>query len=106
VGDKQKFVESLVYLLGLGKGKARGAKGGGLQNFTFWRTIALTTGEEPLSTDSSTAGIKTRSLELYGVPIPNEKLAAQIHQGIDRNYGVAGPVFIKQALAELENDPN
>jgi putative DNA primase/helicase len=29
-GDKQGFIESIVYLLGLGKGKTRGAKGGGM----------------------------------------------------------------------------
>jgi hypothetical protein len=106
VGDKQGFVESLVYLLGLGKGKARGAKGGGLQQFQSWRTIALTTGEEPLSTDSSTQGIKTRTLEIYGVPIEDEVLARRVHQGIASNYGTAGPAFVQRVLAELKNDPN
>lgn len=106
VGDKQGFVESLVYMLGLGKGKARGAKGGGLQAFQSWRTIALTTGEEPLSSDSSTAGIKTRALEIHGVPIEDEKLARTIHQGIAENYGVAGPVFVKRIMEELDKDPN
>lgn len=105
VGDKQGFVESLVYLLGLGKGKARGSKGGGLQQFTTWRTIALTTGEEPLSSESSTAGIRTRALELYGVPIPDEKLASKLHQSFSRNYGLAGPLFIRQLLKELDDDP-
>jgi putative DNA primase/helicase len=106
VGDKQGFVESLVYMLGLGKGKARGAKGGGLQAFQSWRTIALTTGEEPLSSDSSTAGIKTRALEIHGVPIEDEKLARSIHQGIAENYGVAGPAFVKRVMDELDSDPH
>jgi hypothetical protein len=105
VGDRQGFVESLVYLLGLGKGKARGAKGGGLQAFQSWRTIALTTGEEPLSSGSSTAGIKTRALEIYGVPIGDEKLAARIHQGIGKNFGLAGPEFVRRIIKEMEQDP-
>lgn len=106
VGDRQGFVESLVYLLGLGKGKARGAKGGGLQAFQSWRTIALTTGEEPLSTDSSTAGIKTRALEIYGQPIEDEKLARRIHQGCAVHHGTAGPAFVRRILEELKEDPN
>lgn len=106
VGDRQGFVESLVYLLGIGKGKARGSKGGGLQAFQSWRTIALTTGEEPLSTDSSTQGIKTRALEIYGIPIDDEKLAQKLHQGLAANFGTAGPVFVKRILEELAKDPN
>lgn len=105
VGDKQGFVESLVYLLGLGKGKARGSKNGGLQQFNYWRTIALTTGEEPLSTGSSTAGIKTRTLELYGIPIPNEQLASNIHDKTRNCFGTAGPAFVRRLLEEMKNNP-
>src|SRR5690606_20784212 len=102
VGDKQGFVESLVYMLGLGKGKARGTKGGGLQAFTSWRTVALTTGEEPLSSESSTQGIKTRALEIHGVPIEDEKVARGIHQGCSVAFGTAGPSFVRRILSEME----
>ena len=99
VGDRQGFVESLVYLLGLGKGKVRGAKGGGLQTFNRWRTVVLSTGEEPLSTDHSTGGIKTRVLELYGRPIPNEDVAMRIHQETGLYFGIAGPEFVRKILS-------
>lgn len=105
VGDRQGFVESLVYLLGLGKGKTRGAKGGGLQQFNTWRTIALTTGEEPLSSGYSAAGVKTRTIELYGSPIPDEAVAAAVHDQVSGCFGAAGPVFIRMLLAELARDP-
>ncbi len=98
-GDKQGFIESLIYLLGLGKGKVRGAKNGGLQTFNQWRTIVLSTGEEPLSTESSAGGIKTRVLELYGRPIPNEDLAMRIHQDTGQYFGTAGPEFIRRVLS-------
>src|SRR5690606_36839499 len=77
VGDKQGTVEALVYMLGLGKGKTRGRKGGGLQNTQTWRTIIITTGEEPLSTDSSAAGVKTLALECYGQPFGGHEQAAR-----------------------------
>lgn len=99
IGDKQGFVESIVYLLGLGKGKVRGAKGGGLQTFSQWRTVVLSTGEEPLSSDSSTGGIKTRVLELYGRPIPDEDLAMRAHQETALYFGTAGPEFVRKILS-------
>jgi len=99
LGDKQGFVESLVYLLGLGKGKVRGAKNGGLQTFSQWRTVVLSTGEEPLSTDNSLGGIKTRVLELYGRPIPDENVAMQVHNETGLYFGTAGPEFIRKVLS-------
>lgn len=102
--DKYGMVGNLIYLLGLGKGRARGSKTGGLQQFKTWRTIVMTSGEEPLSDDTSQTGIKTRALELYGQPLPDEKLARQIHVQSIRNYGWAGPEFIRRLLAESEND--
>jgi hypothetical protein len=98
IGDKQGFVESIIYLLGLGKGKVRGAKGGGLQTFSQWRCVVLSTGEEPLSTDGSMGGIKTRVLELYGRPIPNEDLAMRVHQETGLYFGTAGPEFVRRIL--------
>jgi putative DNA primase/helicase len=105
VGDnKQGFIESLVYMLGMGKGKARGSKGGGLQAWNYWRTIVLTTGEEPLSADSSTAGIKTRVIELYGLPITKEGVAEAVHAAVPHNFGTAGPAWIRQLIIELKDD--
>lgn len=95
----QGFVESLVYMIGSGKGRVRGAKGGGLQNTQAWRTIALTTGEQPLSGSASQEGVNTRSLEIYGLPINDEDLARGIHRTVGDNYGIAGPEFIRNYLA-------
>lgn len=104
-GDKQGFIESLIYLLGLGKGKTRGAKGGGLQQFKTWRTIALTTGEEPISTSSSATGITTRTLEIWGKPIEDEGFAAELHDVTADNYGFAGPVFIRKIIETNKKEP-
>ena len=98
VGDKQAFVEGLVYLLGLGKGKARGAKGGGLQNFSYWRTLILTTGEEPITAETSNAGVRTRALELWGNPIESERDAQKLHEFSSEHFGFAGPEFIRRLI--------
>ena len=104
VGDKQGLIESLVYMLGMGKGKTRGSKGGGTQKMNFWRTIVLTTGEQPLSSDSSSTGIKTRVAEIYGLPIPDETLARKTHDTTKENFGTAGVAFIKRLIKEAANN--
>jgi putative DNA primase/helicase len=97
-GDKQGFLEGLIYLLGLGKGKTRGAKSGGLQNTLSWRTIALTTGEEPISSESSTGGINTRVIELYGQPITDDDVSRNLHIKLANNYGFAGERYIEKLI--------
>jgi hypothetical protein len=104
VGDKQGFLEGLIYLLGLGKGKTRGARSGGLQATLSWRTIALTTGEEPISSESSTAGINTRVIELYGQPITDEDFARKLHIQLANNYGFAGEQYIKRLIEYDKSD--
>jgi hypothetical protein len=98
VGDKQEFIESIVYLLGLGKGRARGSKTGGLQHISTWRSIFLTNGEHPLSADESAGGVKTRAIEIYGRPIEDEQFARKIHAFFSQHFGHAGPLFIKKLL--------
>lgn len=105
VGDRQGFVEGLIYMLGSGRGRVRGSKGGGIQQIQSWRTVVLTTGEQPLSTDGSNAGIKTRTLELYGTPIGDEQAASMLHDLTRSAYGSAGPVFVRRLIETLDEDP-
>lgn len=95
----QGAIEGLVYLIGAGKGRARGAKAGGMQQTQTWRTIALTSGEEPLSSSSSHTGVTTRAVEVYGTPIGDEQVARRVHRTVADNYGLAGPAFIGKLLA-------
>src|SRR5690606_29538497 len=107
VGDRQELVEGLVYMLGLGRSKIRGTKSGGLEAAKRWHTIVLTTGEEPLSSDSSPTGVKTRALEWYGLPFEgDEKEARRVYRWTKEHHGHAGPLFIRRLMAELERDPD
>jgi hypothetical protein len=85
----------------MGKSKARGTKSGGLQAFATWRSIIMMNGEHPITSVSSSAGVKTRSLEIYGTVIPNEEYAAHLHRKLNRIYGIAGPIFIRRTIKEL-----
>ena len=92
VSGSNDFSDNLMYMLSLGQGKVRGAKSGGLQTSQAWRTIVLTTGEEPLSSISSHSGVHTRTLELHGAPFEKESDAQKMHE--ITSYGHAGPEFI------------
>src|SRR3990172_4512370 len=98
----QSLIESIVYMLGSGRGRVRGAKGGGLQATQSWRTIALSTGEQSLSSSNSQAGVKTRSLEIFGTPIGDDEVAAGIHRTIEDNYGTAGHAFLKTLITYIQ----
>ena len=97
-GQKQESLEKIVYMIASGTGRARGSKGGGLQTLNTWRTVALATGEEPLSTETSQTGVSTRVLEIYGGPFDSEKDASLMHQQAPLNCGWAGPEFINQIM--------
>ena len=99
----QSKLESHVYMIGEGKGKTRGAKDGGVQRVNRWRTIALATGEEPITTGSSQTGVGTRVLEIYRGPFETEAEAGQMHQDSSINCGWAGPEFIRH-LTEVPEE--
>lgn len=98
-GNNQGALEKIVYMIASGTGKIRGAKGGGLQTIHQWRTVALATGEEPLSTETTQTGVSTRVLELYGGPFDNERDAGLMHQQSVADCGWSGPAFIKRIIA-------
>ena len=103
-GSKQESLEKLVYMIASGSGKVRGSKTGGIQATQQWRTVALATGEEPLSTETSQTGISTRVLEIYGGPFENEADAGEMHRKVSVDYGTAGPEFIKYILQTGERE--
>lgn len=103
-GNNQGALEKIVYMIANGTGKLRGAKAGGIQTTHQWRTVALATGEEPLSTETTQTGVSTRVLEIYGGPFDNEQEAAMMHQQAAMDCGWAGPEYIKRILQMDERD--
>ena len=97
-GNNQNSLEKIVYMISSGTGKIRGAKSGGIQALQTWRTVALATGEEPLSTETSQTGVSTRVLEIYGGPFDDERAASVMHQQSGMNCGWAGPAYIGMLL--------
>lgn len=92
----QSRIENLVYMICEGKGKTRGAKDGGVQKTNRWRTVAIATGEEPLTTGTSQTGVFSRVIEIYQGPFADEVEAGRMHQAAATNFGWAGPEFVRR----------
>jgi len=103
-GKDQQGLEKMVYMIASGSGRLRGTKTGGLQALTSWQTIALATGEEPLATNTSQAGVSARTIELYNGPFEHEEDGMAMHRAASADYGHAGPLFISWVLHTDEGD--
>ncbi len=100
----QNKIENLVYMIGEGKGRTRGAKDGGIQKVNRWRTIALATGEEPLTSETSMTGVTSRIIEICKGPFKDEVEAGKMHIDCAANYGLAGPEFVQRLVTVSTDD--
>ena len=98
LNSKRLSVENIIYSLGNGFGRLRGAKEGGIQETASWRNNILTSGEQPMSKESSNDGVLTRVLELYGKPVDSTDTAHKLHLVSENNYGFAGRVFLEYLI--------
>ena len=97
--NKQEALESLVYMLEGGHGKVRASKSG-IRKTATWRTIAMASGEEPLSKESSIQGVKTRIIELNTYPVLPEETARMVYAIDEEQHGTAGRAFIERLLQD------
>jgi len=91
-------VNRLVYILSSGRGKARGAKTGGLQKTAHWRSLVIASGEEDLSS-SPWRGIANRALEVHITEVLPEDLARKVHQVCAAHYGHGAEAWFTRLLA-------
>ena len=103
-GSKPGDLAQKVYMIASGKGRTRGSRSGGLQHTYQWRTVALATGEEPISSETTMTGVSTRMVEVYGAPFDNEADASRMHQQTAINYGWAGMEFIRRLIPLEDKD--
>jgi len=103
--ERRLSLEQLVYVLGQGSGKIRGARGGGNADVATWHNTVMLTGEEPITRNSSLDGIQTRTFEIYGRPIDDMDFAKGVHIVSENNYGFAGALFMRAICAVLRENP-
>lgn len=94
IKSKYTNFNELIYSLTQGEGKSRGTIDGGIQEQLKWNCAFLTTGEEPITSDTSKEGVKNRVIEIE----ENEALVEngkEIVNFLIENYGFAGKEFIE-----------
>ena len=103
-GSNQQFLDKIVYMLGEGQGRARGTKNGGLRRVHSWQTTIITSGEHPLTSDSSAEGTRTRTLEIFSETfIGDDALASSMYSIAEEQYGTAGVFSLAYVLDHLED---
>jgi hypothetical protein len=98
----RSIVDTVLYQVPKNHGQARG---GGWPNMISWRSIVLSTGEQPATSFTTHQGASARVLSMRRPPFGAEgeaSAAAAKHllAGIEENYGTAGPAFVTR-LQEL-----
>lgn len=99
-------VAKTIYGVAQGVGKGRGTtKGVAKQN--TWRTVALTSGEQPLTSFTEDGGTRSRVLSLWGSPFGKTdaqtgKLVREVDEQVKQHYGHAGPRLVQHVLANRE----
>jgi len=96
----EKQLSQLIYAMCTGREKQRLNKDGSMKPEQHWRTITLTTGEEPIISDRTMTGASGRTIEVIGSPFASETDAASMYSEVKDQYGTAGP----QLLAYLMQD--
>ena len=99
-------VDAVLYQLPKNHGAPRG---GGWPNMIPWRTIVLSTGEQPAVSFTTHQGASARVLSIQRAPFgtagaESEAAAKALERGVEANYGTAGPAFVAHLQRRLAED--
>lgn len=85
-----------VYQLSQGVGRTRGNKGGGIDRTPTWALCVLTTGESPITSESSGAGAVNRVIDIEcRASEAVVKDGYSVSSAVKQNYGFAGRKFVE-----------
>ena len=88
-------VARVLYTAAQGRGKSR-AKTHGLATTGTWRTVTISSGEQPATSYTMDGGTRARVLTVTGSPFPDgsHKLVHSLNTGLLQHYGHGYAVFI------------
>lgn len=94
--------DDILYKLGQGRGKSRGRKDGSIDKVQTWAMSIITTGEEPITNETSGGGAKNRVLDIYC----KEQVftnATNVYRTSHANYGWAGKEYIEKLIQYVKD---
>ncbi|MCK5616154.1 DUF927 domain-containing protein [Candidatus Pacearchaeota archaeon] len=97
----------LIYMVANERGKGRAKKDGGVHTVDRWKTVLITTGENPLINNTSLGGQDVRVVPLYGgLGATDAKSVEYYKDKINDNYGVLAPLIIQQIIKDKDKLKN
>lgn len=95
-------ISRTLYDVAQGRGRGRGSTTG-TRAVRTWRTVLLSTGEQPVVSFSEHGGTRARVLTLAGAPFGADDAATgrivdSLNRGLLANFGHAGPRFVRYVL--------
>jgi hypothetical protein len=102
---KASELEKLIYQQTAGRGRTRGAGGGGLRHEPVWLSTMVSTGERALSSYSQAGGAQARVLSFHEPPFgprsedeDSKEFVNELRRLVRENYGCAGPELVRYVL--------
>jgi len=100
------LVDAVLYMIPKNHGRPRG---GGWPNMIPWRAVVVSTGEQPATSFTSHQGASARVLSVQSPPFGTDGQASRgaaetVKEGVEANYGTAGPAFANRLQARLAED--
>lgn len=100
------LVDAVLYMIPKNHGRPRG---GGWPNMIPWRAVIVSTGEQPATSFTSHQGASARVLSVQSPPFGTDGkvsrgAAETVKDGVESNYGTAGPAFVTRLQARLTED--
>lgn len=97
------LVDQVLYQVPMNRGTSRG---GGYPSDLPWRTVLISTGEQPALSFTTNEGASARILSLRGAPFgrngeTSERVAREVSIGVAAQFGTAGPAFAARLREEL-----
>lgn len=104
-----KHVADTVYAFSLGSGKGRGAAQGGTRSSGGWRSVLLSTGEQPLVGFTEHGGTRARVITLRARPLGRESDEARVRgiivkAEIKKHHGHLGPLVAGYLVDQVRED--
>ena len=75
--NKSTDIAQVVYQLGNGQGRTRGARNGGKQKTSSWCLAVLSNGEEPIIKDHMMDGVSSRVIQVYARAFEDKDFASE-----------------------------
>ena len=100
------LVDAVLYMIPKNHGRPRG---GGWPNMIPWRAVVVSTGEQAATSFTSHQGASARVLSVQSPPFGTDGKASRgaaetVKDGVEANYGTAGPAFAARLQARLAED--